>query len=133
MEKKFKIFNKISKEFLNNEGLDFWQLLAYFAMYKIELRELETEQVQYTGLKNGSEKEIYEGDLVEFTVFDMNDNDTQYKGCIVYSGSRFMIWNKPDDEFYGSNGGFDLDWVVSQDDELKIIGNKFENPLYNSK
>jgi hypothetical protein len=79
--------------------------------------------VQYTGLKD-----IYEGDWLEFSVFDHNGSDTQYKGCVVYQGSRFVIFNKPDDEYYGSDGAFDLDWVVEQDDEIKIIGNIHQHP-----
>ena len=71
---------------------------------------------------------VYEGDIVSFTVFDCLGNDSQYIGCVVYSGSRFMIWRKKDCEFYGDDGGFDLDWVVAQDDEFKIIGTVFDNP-----
>lgn len=89
---------------------------------------LKWKLIQYTGLKDKSGKEIYEFDHLSFTVFDINDNDTQYEGYVVYSGSRFMLWNKPDDEFYGSDGGFDLDWIVNQDDELEVIGNIYENP-----
>ena len=85
------------------------------------------ELMQYTGLKDKNGKEIYEGDILSFSIFDYNDNDVQYKGVIVYSGSRFSIWNNKDSEYYGSDGGFDLDYTVSQDDELEIIGNIYEN------
>ncbi len=88
----------------------------------------EVVLMQFTGLKDKNGVEIYEGDKLSFTVFDPFDNDTQYTGYVVYTGSRFQIWNKPDDEYYGSDGGFELDLVVNQDDEIEIIGNIYENP-----
>lgn len=78
---------------------------------------------EYTGLKIYDEVEVFEGDKLSFTVFDCFDNDKQYEGYVVYSGSRFMLWAKPDDENYGSDGGFDLDWVLNQDDTAEVIGN----------
>ena len=82
----------------------------------------------YTGLNDNNNVKIFKGNICEFSVFDYNDHDTQYKGVVVYSGSRFMLWKSKESEYYGYDGGFDLDWVVSQDDEFKIIGNIFDNP-----
>ena len=91
--------------------------------------EVDPETVcQYTGLTDKNGRKIFEGDICEFSVFDYNDHDTQYKGIVVYSGSRFMLWKSKESEYYGYDGGFDLDWVVSQDDEFKITGNIFDNP-----
>ena len=84
--------------------------------------------MQFTGLLGKQGKEIYEGDILDFSVFDYNGRDTQHKGCVVYDGSRFMVWKKLDDEFYGSDGGFDLDWLLSQNNEAEVIGNIWENP-----
>lgn len=72
-------------------------------------------------------RKIFENDIVEFTVFDYNGIDTQYKGVVVYSGSRFMIWKSKESEYYGNDGGFDLDWVLYQDDEFKVVGNIFDD------
>jgi uncharacterized phage protein (TIGR01671 family) len=108
------------------DTLDFDTMTATVKL--LEDYPVEIPIMQFTGLKDKNGKEIYEGDILDFSVFDYNDHDTQYKGCIVYDGSRFMIWNKPDDEFYGPDGGFDLDWIIGQDDEAEVIGNIHENP-----
>ena len=82
--------------------------------------------MQFSGLKDANDKEIYEGDILDFTVFDCLDNDKQYRGVVVYCGSRFMLWNKPNDEFYGGDGGFELDEVIGQGGS-EVIGNIYEN------
>lgn len=84
--------------------------------------------MQFTGLYDKNYREIYEGDILEFTVFDHNGRDTIYQGVVLYGGSRFMLWNSLENEMYGSDGGFDLDWILSQDDEAEIIGNIHDNP-----
>jgi uncharacterized phage protein (TIGR01671 family) len=83
---------------------------------------------RFTGLHDKNGKEIYEGDVLSFTVFDAFDSDTQFKGVVVFAETRYMIWKSKDSEFYGSDGGFDLGFVHSQDCELEVIGNIYENP-----
>lgn len=82
---------------------------------------------QFTGSRQ-NDTDFYEGDIMSFTVFDYNGADTQYTGVIKWCGSRFMIWHDNDQEFYGADGAFDLDWVIAQHDEPEVIGNIYENP-----
>lgn len=82
---------------------------------------------QYTGLIDKNGVKIFEGDKCCFSVFDYNDCDEQYTGVVVWSGSRYMLWNTSNNEYYGNDGGFDLDWVVCQDDEFEVIGNVHDN------
>ena len=109
---------------------NFKNLAEFFSNYQMAV-DGENNPIleQSTGLEDSKGVEIFEGGTLSFTVFDCFDNDTQYIGVVRYEGSRFMIFNpKWDDGNYGSNGPFDLDWVVMQDDEIEIIGNIHENP-----
>ena len=83
---------------------------------------------EWTGLTDGGGTKIFEEDVLDFSIFDHNGNDTQYTGVIVYSGSRFSVWRYYDSEYYGPNGPFDLDMVCAQDCETEVIGNIWENP-----
>ena len=82
---------------------------------------------QYTGLKDKNGKEIYEGDIVYFSVFDCNGLDTQYKGVVKFTHGKWEIWQNNEQEHYGSDAAFELYWMLVGDDELEIIGNIHEN------
>lgn len=83
---------------------------------------------QYAGVCAALGAQIFEGDICRFTVFDCFDNDTEYTGVVVFSGSRFMLWKSTESEYYGADGGFDLDWVAAQDDDFEVIGSVHDNP-----
>lgn len=84
--------------------------------------------MQFTGLHDKNGKELYEGDIVSFSIFDHNGSDTQYKGVVRWKNAMFEIWHDTKSEYYGSDGGFVLAWAHSQDDEFEVIGNIYENP-----
>lgn len=84
--------------------------------------------MQYTGLKDVNGKEIFEGDIASFTVFDAFGSDKQFKGIIKYQSGIYEVWENNDSEYFGSNGSFILNHVWLQDDEFEIIGNIYENP-----
>jgi len=85
------------------------------------------ELVQSTGLKDKNGKEIYEGYILDYTIFDHNDNDTQFKGEVKFVGTEYIVTQVPDRHCNGEFG-INLGWVHYQDCELEIIGNIYENP-----
>ena len=75
---------------------------------------------QYTGLKDKDGNKIFEGDILDYTLFDAFGEDHQYKGVVKWIDDCFICDNSD-----GFNG---LAWAVNQSLELEVIGNVTDNP-----
>jgi uncharacterized phage protein (TIGR01671 family) len=110
------------------EREDFDDMVGWRFAHEEGLGEEPRILMQYTGLKDKKGREIYEGDILYYTVFDRYDNDKQYKGIVKWSidDAWWFLANIDDSDFQGSDY-HPLGWVWQQDDEPVVIGNIYEN------
>lgn len=116
-EMKFRLWDKKNKEMIyskTNRSFDFFLALTgqvYFLIdgYVSDVSD-RYDVMQYTGLKDKNEKEIYEGDIVK-------TNQQDWIAKVVFDVGMFYVTD--------NEGGFDTfcEW-----DKFEIIGNIYENP-----
>tara|TARA_R110002167_G_scaffold290181_4_gene495223 strand:+ start:309 stop:704 length:396 start_codon:yes stop_codon:yes gene_type:complete len=120
-EIKFRAWNgeqMVSPDYITRDGIGYWK--------ENSIPSYSTDLMQFTGLKDKNELDIYEGDELSYTIFDYNDNDKQYTGVVKWFSSGFVVTQVPDNQGNGEYG-IELFWIYSQDDELEVIGNIHEN------
>lgn len=100
---------------VNIYSWNIWQEYFMCSEYDSEFYLDETPIMQYTGLKDKNNKEIYEGDIL-FESF----GERYYK--VVFENGSFRAEFKGDFEWHH----FDLIDVVAQGCE--VVGNIYENP-----
>ena len=128
-EIKFRVWDKINKEFSNHTNRDPFMDLSMGDIFYWERRQnedgvyegdiiLKDENKnrfvlqQYTGLKDSSGKEIYEGDILKW------EYPEEFLNLVT------VRWTNEEEDYDG--------WVttnlIGQGGECKIIGNIFEKP-----
>lgn len=96
----------------------------------VYVRNVVPESVgQFTGEEaikgTGGMGPVYTGDILEYTIFDCYDNDTQFIGVIKFVRGEFILDGKDPDGSVSINR---LSWVLDQDCTAEIIGNTTDNP-----
>ena len=84
---------------------------------------------QYTCIKDNHQKEIWEGDIIEFERPLTNKHTKKYTAIISYADAAFLVMAKSSDV----DGTLSYIWLHDLSKEIynwkiKVIGNKFENP-----
>lgn len=138
-ENKFRAWDKKGKKMFIVRELRFFKtgeldvVIVDYSNYGDEIvRALnDVDLIQYTGLKDKSGKEIWEGDIVKCKL----SSTQRYKGIIQFKAGHFFIhafWYS-----FKPIGRWDLEkrklcgkssTNLSIDCEMQIIGNIYENP-----
>lgn len=130
---KFRMYVKVTKKMFEVGKLNLQYNKVYAKNHpQSYYRTEDVELMQYTGLKDQNGKEIYEGDIIEFSYDTFTGNfDTKIgKGTIEFISGAFYI--KPF-EIEGKkikdieNEEWFLLYSVNED-TLKVISNIYDNP-----
>ena len=105
---KFRVYIEETKEMMYSDD---WNNTSW---NQIKEWNEQGKIMQVTGLKDINKNDIYEGDIVD--VYN-NYKEESFKGSVEYKNASFFI--KKDDLTSHDR------WINY---EMKIIGNKFENP-----
>lgn len=117
-ELKFRVWNLWLRKMYSYEGLEknTIDITKMKFVQGIFLPNSEGNKVmQYTGIKDINNKEIYEGDIVEIYPMDLFEN-TVFKGEVKFSDGSWIVDNEKDCKY-----------LFTETDENKVIGNIYEN------
>lgn len=120
-EIKFRAWLKYGKEVVDVEEIDFMNKVINYIDndYENNRQEIigayfeDIELMEYTGLKDKNNKEIYEGDIVTL-------HNSKYKVIFLNEEARFVLRN---DEFE-----YEIPFTNNNNKRMEIIGNIYENP-----
>ncbi|WP_339002902.1 YopX family protein [Fusobacterium polymorphum] len=110
-EIKFRAWDKINKEMFNVESINFQERRVYKDV--VSYRKFnDIDIMEYTGLKDKNNKEIYEGDIITL-------HNRKYKVIFNAEEARFVL---RDDEFE-----LEISFTNNNNKRMEIVGNIYEN------
>lgn len=80
--------------------------------------------MQYTGLKDWDEKEVFEGDIIQYLYDGCNEND-QYIVEWDEENLQFAFKNTKKEEYMALEDMYDCDYGKHS---IRVIGNIYDNP-----
>ena len=83
----------------------------------------EIELMQSTVLIDKNGEEIFEGDIVRFSIADGFEFVVDEIGLVAYQSGAFRVLNGLDEYLINDN-----EYLIDDIDEIEVIGNIYENP-----
>ncbi|EAD3234523.1 hypothetical protein EAT10_14420 [Listeria monocytogenes] len=115
-EIEFRAWDKEVKEMdYNPSVIEIWQNKPINEQFRLESEE-KLVWMQYTGLKDKNGNKIFEGDIVDISVYDRLDWSS-IKGKVVFLNGAWLVEDV---------GHFAIT-LQSETNEIEIIGNVHEN------
>ena len=129
-EHKYKAWDIEKKRFWTQEEMT--EIGGYYYTYGVTSQEGRFELVEFTGLKDKTGKEIYEGDIVTYSTAwkrMMEEAGSKHSGK---KGKEIIVWNEfgfmtQQPEFFDTNVGGRYLWLLKNDKDLEVIGNIYSN------
>ena len=116
-EIKFRVWHKGKKIINEVFGIDILHKEIFFSNGDVDYCEISDfkyiELMEYTGLKDKNNKEIYEGDIVTL-------HNGKYKVIFNSKEARFVL---RDDEFE-----MNIPFTNNNNKRMEVVGNIYENP-----
>ena len=116
-EIKFRAWHKEKKIMGEVLGIDILHKEIFFSNEDVDcyghIDFKDIELMQYTGLKDKNNKEIYEGDIVTL-------HNNKYKVIFNTEEARFVL---RDDEFE-----MNIPFTNNNNERMEVLGNVYENP-----
>lgn len=136
-EIKFRAWNEHRKE-MYYQGKHFTEICLVHNEIKIVLDETvknnenwyrrKYELMQYTGLKDNNDKEIYEGDIVRVTYKKAAPKYKIQDRKVIFNDGAYWLTNSEGTSLTRLSNVSVLFDVISNVESLEVIGNIYENP-----
>ncbi len=117
---KFRVYDKVECMMITTS--DYEDLSDLFCFLKADTGYY-SELMQSTVLIDKNGEEIFEGDIVRFSIADGFEFVVDEIGLVAYQSGAFRVLNGLDEYLINDN-----EYLIDDIDEIEVIGNIYENP-----
>lgn len=117
---KFRAWDKVECMMITTS--DYEDLSDLFCFLKADTGYY-SELMQSTVLIDKNGEEIFEGDIVRFSIADGFEFVVDEIGLVAYQSGAFRVLNGLDEYLINDN-----EYLIDDIDEIEVIGNIYENP-----